>query len=497
MSDPVRTEPKWYRLGIGDVVLVVLVAGIGQTASAGIIGDPGLGWHVRTPDVILERGFPTTDPFSSVDARWLANQWLGDVPLWLGWKAAGLNGIIAVTMAFLLLGYRLLYGFLRADGATWPAAAMWTIAAALASFNAWMARPNLVTFVFVAVLARVLTLVHEGRLPAKRLYWLIPLFAVWANAHGGFVVGLLMLGVAAGVEAVLFVGHAETTDRDAAKSRLRTLILVGIGCFAATLANPYGWKVYPWIFALLGDDYFMNLNQEWLSPDFHAPGLGRVAVFIVLFPALFAVSRHRPKLTLLALSLMWLYLALKGQRYVPLWIVVVTPLLYRAGAQIDLVNARVAKLELDDFFRVRSGGWIGFAAVVIGLGWWAKTKEPIDHEKAIYPADGLRLVIAKRQPGEVVWHGPDFGGFLTWHAWPGLPVWMDDRNDVFGRAMYEAFFDIERTRPGWEAKLAAANPTWVVVNTDRPLTDRLAERPVEWEELHRDALIVVFRKRSK
>jgi hypothetical protein len=239
----------------------------------------------------------------------------------------------------------------------------------------------------------------------------------------------------------------------------------------------------------------MKLNQEWYSPDFHSPGSIRIALFIAALPALFAVSRYRPKLTLLALSLLWLYLALKSQRYVPLWIVVTTPLLARAGAQIDWLNARVTRLGQDDFFQVRSGGWIGCIIIAGGLAVWAATGDPIDHDRTIYPSDGLRELIRQRKPGEVVLNHPDFGGFLTWHGWPDLKVWIDDRNEVFGRDWYECYFDVEQTKPGWEEKLSTWNPDWVVLFCEKPLAYRLAERPAKWEEVYRDNLVVLFRTR--
>jgi hypothetical protein len=493
----VKTGPRWYGIGIRDLTLIVLAVGIGQSVSAGMIVDPGLGWHLRTPDVILAAGWPTADPFSGPDhgQYWLANQWLGDLPFWLGWKAAGMNGVAAVTMAGLLLAYRLLYGFLRADGTPWPAAAVWTIGAALASYYAWMARPNLVTFLAVTLLARVLTLFHEGRLAPRRLLWLLPLFAVWANSHGGFVAGLAMIVVAGGVEFAVSLAHSDEPARGAAGGRLRVLAATTIGCALATLANPYGWRVYPWVFSLLGDPYFMNLNQEWLSPDFHAPGSIRFELLMAAVPALFAVSRYRPNLVLLVLALFWFHFALQGRRYVPLWVMVTTPLAARAALQIDWINARLARLDLRELFQARLGGWLGFGVVLTGLAAWAVCGRPLAHDPA-GAATGLNELLHLRQPGEVIVHNPNFGGYLTWSGWPDVQVWIDDRNEVHGRDAYEAYFALEETRPGWEEALTKSNAKWVALPPDRPLSYRLAERRAEWDEVFRDDQVVVFRRRA-
>lgn len=490
--------PRWYRLGIADVVLLMLVGGLGQQATGAILRDPGLGWHLRTPELIFATGtWPTTDPFSGPSAgkEWLANQWLGDIPLWLGWKLAGLNGIAAVALAFLMLTYRLLYGFLRADGVPWPAAGLWTFTAALASYYAWMARPNLVTFLAVTILARVLILYHEGRLPAKRLWWLLPLFAVWANSHGGFIIGLVMLAVATGTELLPWFAHDDAMERQAAKKRFTTLILSGVGCVLATLVNPYGVKLYPWVLSLLGNKYFMNLHTEWLSPDFHSDGSTRFAVFMVGFPVLFALSQYRPKLTPLAMGALWLYLAFQSGRYVPLWIVVATPLLARAAMQIDWLNAKLPRGEMLEFYQLRANGWLGLILIVLGLGVWVKVATPLQQNPKLFPV-GVQELFKHWQPGEVVLNQSNFGGTLTLHGYPDVLIWLDDRNEVHGQARYEEYFAVERTNPGWEEQLTKWNPDWVVIPPDCALAYRLTERPQRWDVVHRDDLVVLFRKKK-
>ena len=80
-----------------------------------------------------------------------------------------------------------------------------------------------------------------------------------------------MIGLAAGVELLVAFGHDRTCPNGMRRSCSLSSFWAasGLRCFLATLVNPYAWKIYPWVFSLLGDPYFMNLNQEWLSPDFH------------------------------------------------------------------------------------------------------------------------------------------------------------------------------------------------------------------------------------
>ena len=71
----------------------------------------------------------------------------------------------------------------------------------------------------------------------------------------------------------------------------------------------------------------------------------------------------------------------------PLWVIVTTPLMARAGAQIDWLNVRISRLGQDEFFRVRSGGWIGYLRLWSASASGRSIGQPIDHNKAIYPGE--------------------------------------------------------------------------------------------------------------
>nr|NIP85252.1 hypothetical protein [Planctomycetales bacterium] len=316
---PPPARPTWWRIGVADLLLLVLVLGILQHAQGSMLDDPGLGWHLRQVDAMWATGgWLTHDPFSGPRGgqAWRTNQWLGDLLLYLGWWWGGLEGIAAVTTLVLGLTFLLLYQLLLADDVPWPLALGWTFLAALGTSLAWVARPNVLNLPLVLLTAWTLNRYHRGRCRPQQTWWLVPLFALWANTHGGFLAGLVLGGTALSVEAGISLwGRAAV--RAAAGQRCRHLAVLGIACLAATLINPYGWTLYPWVFQLLGNEFFMNLHSEWLSPDFHAAGAFRFEWLMLAFPVLLAFSRPR-SISLLALvqSLVWLHFAWNGQRYV-------------------------------------------------------------------------------------------------------------------------------------------------------------------------------------
>ncbi len=161
--------------------------------------DSDTWWHLRTGAWILEqRSVPQTDPFSYTrqGADWQYPGWLVEAPLVLIYRYLGAGGLnlwtaLMATMAFMFVWRRLSGGvFLRA---------FVTILAAAAAGIYWAARPYMVTFLLTAVFLWIL----EGyrwdcpdvRKAKRRLWWLPVLMIVWANSHGGFITGFILLGV--------------------------------------------------------------------------------------------------------------------------------------------------------------------------------------------------------------------------------------------------------------------------------------------------------------
>src|SRR5262249_57799359 len=93
-------------------------------------------------------------------------------------------------------------------------------------------RPQL--FDFIALSALLLLLARESYRRAGRLWIAIPIFALWANLHGGFFVGLAVLAVYTAVTALDGLTAGDGLGRAA------RLGGVTVGCVLATPLNPDG-----------------------------------------------------------------------------------------------------------------------------------------------------------------------------------------------------------------------------------------------------------------
>ncbi len=502
----------FLRPGIADVIFLCVAVVALRGAGQGLLDDPGLGWHLRNIDAIRAEGWwltrdPFTEPRGGEAPAWYSNQWLGELPLYLGWRLAGLEGIAVVCALLIAFTARCLYGMLIRDGLSWPLAVGWTALGTLGTSCSWVARPNLFTILFVLLTARMLWCYHEGKLSGRKTVWLLPLFAAWANIHGGFLAGFILLALVLGVELALAVGSLAAEARRAARRRALTVALLSGGAFLATLVNPYGVGLYRWTFQLLGDSYFMTLHQEWKPPPFQAPGAMRYEALMLLFPLVLAVSRRRPGLLEMVLSVAWLHLALTGFRYVALWVVVAVPVMARSSLEIPYLRELARRWQLSagpgSLFFTRRGrtAWLWsalFAIALLGLGpvlqgRLARHKQEMIASEALdrflVEADAWREEHGRRP---ILFHSYDWGGYLTWHGWPGVLNWIDDRNEVQGQARVEEFLAIRDAEPGWQEKLAGVD--LICIESGAHLTSRLRGMPGTWREVHSDRYAVIFRR---
>src|SRR5688572_15526208 len=203
--------------------------------------DPDLWGHVRYgQDLLADGRVPATATytFTAPDHPWINHENLAEIVFaaamnWVGPVGLGVvRGLLALAVIGLFLAAA------RRRGVGLPATALTVILVAANLGPWWTMRPQL--FTNAAFTAMVFLLDRGGRWLA-----LVPLlFVVWANAHGGFVAGLLMLGLYLGCRGL----EALVRDGRAAWPRIGALAAVGVLAALATLATPYGVDYVVWLF---------------------------------------------------------------------------------------------------------------------------------------------------------------------------------------------------------------------------------------------------------
>jgi hypothetical protein len=221
------------------------------------IADTDFWWHLKTGQYILEHhSLPVPDPFAyttplntqdRVQHFNLTHEWLAQVLLFMTYSVAGFPAIIVVR-ALILAGVCGIAGLLASrlsKSFYMGIAAAFATASVAIEFSA--DRPALVTFLFVAVFVALLEL--------RIALWTLPAISlVWANSHGGFFLGWIVLA-AYSVDALL----KPSPDR-------RRLLIISACSIAVSCLNPNGLAAVYTVLKYRQSPLTANL-LEWQPPS--------------------------------------------------------------------------------------------------------------------------------------------------------------------------------------------------------------------------------------
>jgi hypothetical protein len=203
-----NTEPLRRSGNAGVALAAAALVAYAATAAMVPLDNNDVWIHLTTGRLILEEGaVPRSDVYSFTAAgnRYVAHEWLAAVMYAAAERAGGIPAVEWVGKILPALVLVAALGFaVRAAGL--PAAMALPVALLpLTLLRARMlARPELLVLPLLLI---VLALLWRDRSSARRgertlaLFWLVPIAAVWANVHGSYPLGIVLVLVFAFAEA--------------------------------------------------------------------------------------------------------------------------------------------------------------------------------------------------------------------------------------------------------------------------------------------------------
>ena len=223
-----------------------------------LLSDGDTGWHIRTGQWIAANHLvPTHDvfSFSKPNGVWFAWEWLSDL-LFAGLNhLGGLRAVVLFSLLLLCVTFTLLFRLVSRHCNPVVGIVITMFAAASSSVH-WLARPHLFTLLFLVLFYFMLERVRAGqeRIAGIPYFVLLPLATiVWTNLHGGFIVGILMLGAYGAGELLKIVFSADPAVRRPALLRSRRYFGTMAACVAASLVNPYTYHLHVHLVQYLRD----------------------------------------------------------------------------------------------------------------------------------------------------------------------------------------------------------------------------------------------------
>ena len=412
--------------------------------STGIIGfflirtvsEYDIWFHLAMGKEILRTGsIPVVDRFSllNMGRPYHDSQWLFQVLVAAGYRFAGFWWLQAVQVA--LWGVTLSYVF-RACRVWSTTAASWlfVLVTALACEERFTVRPELVT---VAILAMFYFWLQQGKyrsLPGIGLFALMQI--VWTNSHGVYVIGPFLVGCYL-LEA-LYQGWIDKKYAD-----VRHLGILLCVVLAGCLVTPYGLGglKFAWLLLLQVSPAAPRLFEMVydLAPPLGSISRGTTAFWFffallaaggVTVSAMLWCRRGRVPLARTLIAAGMLAAAMTGIRNMPLFAVVVAPLIAEYWSLLPKPLYR-------KFCLVATGTVLAVAMLVWSprpalehLTTWVPYRFGIGLSPDYVPLALPRLLDRLKFTGPV-FNSQNLGGFYEFHGYPERIPFFDGRFEAY------------------------------------------------------------------
>jgi hypothetical protein len=449
------------------------------------VGDADLGWHLRYGEALVSQGHLIRDnQFSWLmpDYQWANHSWGFDAILallfnghrfWLLSLSAGI--LISISM------------LLRLPKTITPSHLL-SIAVVL-FFNSQLLniglRSQLLSLLFTVILLNQLEKITQNIKSHQILSWklLAPipiLFLLWANLHGQFILGLVLL----------FVWCLSVFARSK-KSQFR-LIALFLSSLAITFANPFGSKLWQTTFDHLNAPELKYI-YEWMPWEFNTP---RMISFLITIAAVwFVLLKHKPKSTPLLPLAALTVLAITSRRIIPYWLIIFIPYITEAfnyflqkikiNLPLSLTIIGLITLNLYAFYhfnqyQITRQTWDTYCQTQI------MCSEPATRWLRQNPPRGP-LLNAYRLGGYLTYRLPEIKPMIDGR----MTIWQDDQ----GNSAFLTYAQMIYGQSGGRETLYRLNPEYVLIQPYYPLYKILVNQE-GWPTIYQDSFVVVLQNPS-
>ena len=397
----------------------------------GLLQDSDSFWQIKVGQWMIDHhAAPHTDlySFTKFGAPWISTSSLSQILYaavhgqW-DWAGPVILTSLAIAATVAIFVYLL---SVNLEGAH---CILVTMLALLLSLHHLLARPHVLAMpVMVAWIGGMISAADRRAAPSLLL---LPLMALWANLHGGFVLGLALIGPV----ALVAIWEAAADRRLFLASRWS---FFAAGALAASCCTPYGLNTLLGAAKILDLGELLSIISEWRSADFSSFGFFEASLLGLIGLAFYRGLVLSPPRIILLLGL--IYMALTHVRSIEAFAFLVPLVLARPlASQIRPNNA----LPSADF----SPSYVTtFVAIAILGGAWAATSSYISHHHFVFvnsQAPSAAVELLKQRQAKRVFNAYEFGGYLIA---ADMPVFIDGRAELYGEKFVMNFFDAIEAR---------------------------------------------------
>ena len=449
--------------------------------------DSDLGWHLRYGDYFLENGKFLKENILTYFLSgyyWPNSYSLYQAITTILYKIGNLQ---LLTLSYLLV---MLFSFYLLN-LTYPKTTktnyLLFLLGAIASWQIFRLGPRAQIYSFLFFVLTNFCLSKMVEKENKKYFLILPLlFLVWANFHGGFVVGF-----------ALFLYYIIKSVADKKWGTAISISLIFLASLLATLINPYSIKIYAEIIRHITTPLRL-LIAEWTPPPFYIKLtilISSICSILVLL-----LSKARNKIPNSMFLLVFMLSAIEAKRNVPFWSLFLTITI------LDSLQEKIKAIEknriMTKFVYITS-----LAVFIFPLFTSLPKNVSIIYDQDSfcrqgllpYPCKAVEFIKKEKIDGKNVFSSYEWGGFLEWQL-PGYKFFVDGRMPAWEtknkESPYTTYLKIIQAQEGWDKKLEEYETDWLLLPANTFLDLYLQEQNSNWKEIYRDKISAIYIKKE-
>ena len=459
--------------------------------------DLDLYWHLAVGNWIVQHhSVPWVGilSYTAAGRPWIAYSWGYELLLSLVYRWFGLFGIGAFGVLMTLGVAGCTYWMLQRLSKRFWVACPLAAAASSAYLFSLMPRPVFFSMMlFMVTLTLILEAQRTGRVQA--LYWLPPMFILWANLHIQFIYGLFLLGLLLGVTLLRkladVVGvQADFLSRPALP--LKELSAVFAACLLATCIGPYSFHLYEVILHYSQAKLSYEIVNELQPLNFR---FIEHYIQLLLAAAAFFVVGWQKKIDPFKLALITIASVVAFRTMRDSWFICISAAACIADCSFEDRPTEEVQHKLPHTLLEMPGLAVGVlvALLLIASNSDFTTRGLDELISSQFPVAAANFLRKNPAPGPL-YNNFDWGGFLTWYM-PWYPVAIDGRNDLYGDALDRRFVGTEDAVLPYQNEPYLTKARVVLLRRNLPLVQLLQDDP-RYNMIYEDRMAAVFVRRE-
>jgi len=444
-----------------------------------LLQDSDSFWQIKIGQWILDHhALPYTDfySFTRPGEPWISTSWLSQVLFAASYAQWDWAGPVVLTLLAIAASAAILVYLLDAHLEI-PRSVLFAMLALVLSLHHILARPHMLALPVMIAWVGVLMNAADRKVTPSWVW--LPLMSLWANLHGGFVLGLALIGPMA-IEAIW------TLESGKQIRLLARWFVFGVAAMAAACVTPYGWRT------LLGATNILNLGEllsvisEWTPANFASFSAFEAAILGLIALGLFRGLTLSPPRILLILLFTWM--GLTHVRSIEAFAFLVPLVLAKPlgeGSPLPQLDALATQSWAARYVTI-------MGALMIALAIWTSTSIYMSHHRFTFTVDQTPVAavdLLRERKAQRVFNGYQFGGYLISRD---VPVFVDGRAELYGEKFVMDFFKAaEGKRPDLLPRLLdeyKIDATLLGADTPAP---QILDHLKGWKRLYADNIAVI------